>query len=399
MPSSGRFTLLERIWRREWREWKLTDWAAVASGIASLIGGIVGGVAFVWENLPDGGPACGMSVGAAQPGLLVSGYVLVDADEAGGRRPDLAGTCNSREAANSVRRTEAGRYDVRLEKLGVDGGTVEITAVGATPRVCGTAGWGMAEKSTDLTVRVVCSDASGTMRDSGFALRFLQAAAGTGALAYVRYEAGKTERNYAFNSFSTPVTVERPATGNYEVFVQDIQRSAELDAPGIVKVTSLGPVPRICNPMAWEPWQNPTTKKRFLLTEVRCHDTEGRPVDSGFVLTYAVKLASRPDLMVSGAQLWAEKAVAARYTPRLDYQYNSTGGNSMIQRRGPGDYAVELSGFTGDDGQIQVSAYATATYCTTAPAAAGRDDTTTVRVRCWYRGRPADARFSLLYQA
>ncbi|GIF01673.1 hypothetical protein [Paractinoplanes rishiriensis] len=399
--TGRRFTLPERIRRREWREWKLTDWFAVAGVIGPLVTGlVVGGANIVQERAAASEPVCGTQTDATQPGRVGSGYVLVDPDDAAERRPAVARSCNSRDGQNRVARTGPGRYQVHLERLGIDGGTVEITPVGPAIRVCGTSGWGMAAKSADLVVHVVCSDEHGANRDSGFDLRFFQATADTGAMAYLRYEAGPEKAvlpdpNYAFNSFNTEMTVQREGTGAYRVFVQDMQQAV----PGAVKVTSYGNAPRICNPMLWHPWQNPGNGKRFLLSEVNCFDTGGRPADSGFVLTYAAQPAAGPHSRVAGALLWANDPHAARYTPALDYQYNSTGRASMIRRHGPGDYVVELSGFNGDSGHTQVSAYAGAANCATSQVDEGADDTARVRVRCWLRGLSADTSFTLLYRA
>ncbi|WP_143162950.1 hypothetical protein [Couchioplanes caeruleus] len=347
-------------------------------------------------------PVCGMSM-TGEPDLLVSGYVVIDSPGATKPRPSVSRACNSRDADNRVTRRGPGRYDVRLEKLGVNGGTVEVTAVSDAARVCGTDGWGMAGNGKDLDARVVCSDERGTPRDSGFTLRFLQARAGTGALAYLRYDAGSVspfipDPNYSFNSFNSAISVEREAAGEYEVFLQDIQQSVDNGAPGVMKVTSLGPVPRVCNPKMWNSWKNKDTGNRFLLAKVHCSDAAGVGVDTGFTVTYTVELASRPDLRMPGAQLWANDEHAQRYTPMMSYQCNSTGHDIMIQRQGPGDYAVELAGFDAGQGQAQISGYGGSAYCAIAHSTKRLGDSTTVGVRCWKGGQPADAKFVLLHQ-
>ncbi|GGQ67886.1 hypothetical protein [Couchioplanes azureus] len=387
-------------------DWSLEKWIAAAGFAITVAGFVAGGVAWLIDQTSAGmaarRPVCGMST-TAEPDLLVGGYVVIDTPEAAKTRPSVARACNSRDADNRVTRRGPGRYDVRLENLGVDGGTVEVTAVSDGARVCGTDGWGMAENGKDLDARVVCSDQRGTPRDSGFTLRFLQARAGTGALAYLRYDAGSAspfvpDPNYSFNSFSSSVSVEREAVGEYEIFLEDIQQSVDNGAPGVVKVTSLGPVPRVCNPRMWNSWRNKETGKRFLMAKVHCTDAAGVAVDTGFTATYTVELASRPDLRVPGAQLWADDEHAPRYTPMMSYQYNSTGHDIMVQRTGPGSYRVELAGFSASRGQAQVSGYGGSAYCAVAHSVEQLGDSTTVGVRCWRNGRPADARFVLLHQ-
>ncbi|WP_412738295.1 hypothetical protein [Krasilnikovia sp. MM14-A1259] len=352
--------------------------------------------------MAPGHPSCGMSM-VGETALLAGGYVVVDSSAATKARPSPARSCNSLDAPNRVTRRDAGRYTVRMEKLGVNGGTVEVTAVSDAARICGTDGWGMADNGIDLDVQVVCADEQGTSRDTGFAVRFLNARAGTGALAYLRYDAGSRspvmpDANYSFNSFGSPITVEREGTGEYEVFIQDIQESVNRGVPGVVKVTALGSVPRVCNPNMWNSWTNPKTGNRFLLAKVHCFDATGVRVDAGFTLTYTVELASRPDLQMPGAQLWANDEHAQRYTPMLSYQYNSTKHDSMIRRNGPGGYAVEIAGFDEDRGQTQVSGYGGSAYCTVAHSTGQPGNSTTVGVRCWQSGRPVDSKFVLLHQ-
>jgi len=353
-------------------------------------------------TIAAGRPVCGMSP-PGEPSLLAGGYVVVDSPDAARPRPALRRSCNSREAGNHVVRRGAGHYDVRLGKLGVDGGTVEVTAISDEPRICGAEGWGIAGNGTDLVAQVACADGSGAARDSGFVLNFRQAQPGTGDLAYLRYDdqPGKLsipEPNYSFNSAGSAVSVERRGTGEYAVYLQDMQRSLERKMPGVAKVTSLGPVPRACNPGAGSAWTSPRSHKSFLVLKVRCTDAAGVATDTRFTVTYVVRLASRPGERTAGAQLRADQAHARRYTPTSRYQYNSTGSSMTIERAGPGRYAVELTGFDGEDGMAQVSAFDGDASCAVAHSAGRLHDTTTVGVRCWQNGRPADAEFVLLHQ-
>ncbi len=75
---------------------------------------------------------------------------------------------NSTGQGGEVRRSGAGTYSVRLPGLGSGGGkggTVQVTAVGGSNRLCKVVGWSY----SGFTASVVCHDRSGAKSDANFA--------------------------------------------------------------------------------------------------------------------------------------------------------------------------------------------------------------------------------------
>ncbi|SNS62935.1 hypothetical protein [Actinoplanes regularis] len=392
---------------REWHTWSLEKWIAVLGTVTSVAGALVSLVYWAWPGAAKQIAAREASCGFSDHGrvLLDAAWLTVPADAAADSRPAVTGACNSRGGDQAVTRRARGSYEVRLQDLGVDSGTVEVTAVSGAHRVCGAGGWGRTPRGLDLRVLVNCVDEHGVPADSGFALRFLQAFAGTGTLAYLRYDLGAATpffpaANYSFNSFNAPNSVERRGRGVYEAYLQGVQRSAESRMPGVVKVTPVGDAVQVCNPAVWYPYHQETTGVDSMFVKVECFDASGAPVDSGFTLTYSVDLAAPPGIIVKGAQLWTDDAGARRYTPNSLYQFTSAGRLAMVERRSTGDYLVKMpDAALTDGGHTQVSAYHTSATCHPDAVPAQRDGAVTVRVRCLASGTPVDARFALLFQS
>ncbi|MEU8228423.1 hypothetical protein AB0C12_02350 [Actinoplanes sp. NPDC048967] len=392
---------------REWRTWSLEKWTAVLSGVVTVLTAVV---ALGWwvgpvvvKKLTSRAAVCGISEKGRV--LLDAAWLTVPAEGAGDPRPAVTGSCNSRGGGRSVSRRGPGSYEVILQDLGVDGGTVEVTAVSGAHRVCGTGGWGRTADGVDLTIRVTCVDGRGARADSGFAVRFLQGYVGIGTLAYLRYELGTTspfipDDNYSFNSFHRPNSVKRLRAGVYVASLQGVQRSADSGMPGVVKVTPVGDVVHACNPTVWDPHHDEVTGAGWMQVEVECFDAAGAPVDSRFALSYSVGLAAPPGIVARGAQLWSNQAAMRSFTPNPVWQFSSAGPLALVERRSAGDYVVKMpAAELTRGGHTQVSAYHTAASCHPDAVPHERDDVVSVRIRCWSRGAPADARFSLLFQS
>jgi hypothetical protein len=97
------------------------------------------------------------------------------------------------------------------------------------------------------------------------------------------------------------------------------------------------------------------------------------------------------------AFLWADEPTTASYTPELEYQYNSTGGTNTILRNSVGNYYATLPGFTGNGGDVQVTAYGAPARCKVG-ALGGGDAGAIVKVLCFdTSGVAADEEFDLAY--
>ncbi|HZI16445.1 MAG TPA: trypsin-like serine protease [Myxococcus sp.] len=96
--------------------------------------------------------------------------------------------------------------------------------------------------------------------------------------------------------------------------------------------------------------------------------------------------------------VWADQpSAAATYTPSLSYSHNSTGGTNTITRLAVGSYRVELPGLGQSNGNVQVTAYASANRCKV--ASWGPSGTTqNVYVRCFTpAGAAVDSYFIAQY--
>jgi hypothetical protein len=98
--------------------------------------------------------------------------------------------------------------------------------------------------------------------------------------------------------------------------------------------------------------------------------------------------------------LWSNQPGTRSFTPNSVWQFSSAGRLAMVERRSAGDYVVKMpAAELTRGGHTQVSAYHTAASCHPDAVPDEQDDVVTVRVRCWARGAPTDARFSLLFQS
>jgi hypothetical protein len=330
-----------------------------------------------------------------------SGYVWANRPHEDAYRPQGEYQCNSSGGVNSVVREGVGRYTVDFPGLGVDGGTVDLTAADTADRLCSVRDWGPSH--TDQRVRVTCVDRDGTPADAAFTLAFLFTMGRNGVSAYVRADQPTTDTqvpdaNHQHNSTGGINSIDREATGSHVVFLPGIDQSpAEGDSGGMAKVTALGETPNTCSPHGWRPWHNPETDKDFLIVRVACTTPRGDPVDAPFALSFTADLGSTPTARVPGAYVWADKEDEASYTPTKEYQYNSTHTLNTVTRSATGTYTAHLPGLTRKGGHAQVSAYRTDATCgVTGWHPVEQEQRVDVVCRA-PTGDPVDAQFTLVY--
>ncbi|WP_431045681.1 hypothetical protein ACQUSR_29420 [Streptomyces sp. P1-3] len=294
-------------------------------------------------------------------------------------------SANSTGAANSVVRTGTGQYTVRMPRLGLLGGTVHVTAYGATSHSCNVSSWYPVGDRLDVHVR--CFTPSGYRANTRFTASFVNASSLGGRFGYVwadRPTAGSytASTTYQFNSTGAANTVTRGGVGQYTVRFPNIGSSA-----GHVQATAYGDVQARCKVVNWYP--SGTSQ----LVNVRCFTLGGALRDTRFTLTYARGtsiLRTAP-----AAYAWANQPTAGSYTPATAYQYNSTGNTNRITRHGVGVYRVWTPGMPLGYGDVQVTAYGSdSRHCKVdywTPS-------TGIQVRCFTAwGTPADTQYDVSF--
>ncbi len=148
-------------------------------------------------------------------------YLWADDETSAAYTPNPHHQFNSTGGTNTVTRSSTGVYDVVLDNLGSEGGTVKVTAFAATSHYCKAADWDAS--GADELVEVRCFDFTGGPVDAKFTLVFADEAsiaATGGANGYVR-ATDQTNPSYtpttAYQHNSTGVlnTVTRTGTGRY----------------------------------------------------------------------------------------------------------------------------------------------------------------------------------------
>ncbi|GGT16569.1 hypothetical protein [Streptomyces purpureus] len=254
---------------------------------------------------------------------------------------------NSTGVVNSVVRTGTGQYTVRLPRLGLTGGTVHVTAYGATSHSCNVASWHPVGDRLDVHVR--CYTPSGYRANTPFTTSFVNTAYRGGRFGHVWADQPSTgaytaSRTYQFNSAGYTNTVTRSGLGRYTVRLPAIGSAA-----GHVQVTAYGDVLARCKAVNWYP------SGTAQLVNVRCFTLGGALRDTRFTMTYARDtgiLRTTP-----AAYAWANQPTASSYYPSAAYRYNSAGYTNRITRHGVGVYRVSTPGMSLGYGDVQVTAY------------------------------------------
>lgn len=300
---------------------------------AVLVAGTVAGPA-----LTGTGPAA-----AAMPAAMQgTAWLLADRPATAGYTPADQGTTVESAPDSAVKRTSAGKYVVRLPKLGASAGTVFVTAHGPGNAYCKPGGWG--PDGTTQTASVYCFTANGSYADSQFTLTYTNPKlSSSDEYGYV-WANLPTEADYVpssayqVNSKGGENRIRRVGTGQYDVEMAKLGDDPE----GNIQINAYGSGAARCKSPWWEP--HGTTQK----IRVRCHGPSGQLVDTTFTAAYfsgtghAVVPARYSGYAPATAYVWADKASEPFYAPAAQYARDSMGGDATVKRFGKGDYRVTL---------------------------------------------------------
>lgn len=332
---------------------------------------------------------------AAPSGPRGSAFVWANHPSSASYLPSPAYQWNSRHsstAVNTITRSGVGRYTVRLPDLGAVSGTVLVTAYGPGTSNCKVLSWG--PRGTAQLVSIRCFTATGVLADTPFTMSYTNHTGVVGSdLAYV-WANQPTEASYVpsqpyqANSSGATNRIQRLGTGSYLVKLPHLGRSA-----GHVQVTAYGPGPERCKVVSW----GPNGAEQDI--RVLCNTSNGTPVDTRFTLTYVrggnvlgEPICCRPDGNPTD-YAWANRPIAASYTPNPLYQFTGFAQQITISRLATGSYAVHVPGFL-NGGNVQVTAYGSnSAQCKVnswTPAAG-------IRVLCFRSGKPIDTFFDVSF--
>ncbi|WP_406301221.1 hypothetical protein OHA61_01040 [Streptomyces sp. NBC_00885] len=292
---------------------------------------------------------------------------------------------NSTGGVNTVVRTGVGQYTVRLPRLGLLGGTVHVTAYGATSHSCNVAYWLPVGDRLDVHVR--CFTPGGFRADTRFTASFVNTAYLGGRFGYVWANqptsgAYTPSPTYQFNSAGATNTITRSGVGQYAVRLPAIGSAA-----GHVQATAYGDVAARCKVVNWYP------SGTAQIANVRCFSLGGALRDTRFTLTYT---RSTGILRITpAAYAWANQPITAAYSPATAYQYNSSGSTNRITRHGVGLYRFHTPNMPLGYGNVQVTAYgADSKHCKVdywTPS-------TGIQVRCFTAaGAPSDTYYDVSF--
>jgi hypothetical protein len=242
-------------------------------------------------------------------------------------------------AAISVSRSSTGMYSVDLgATLLVEGGNVQVTALGNAPGYCKSFGW------TARSVSVACFDMLGNAEDSGFTL-LVTLPDDDGDIAYVLAD-DATANSYSPSAEGTSpsyrgrITIERTGTGFYRVLGSGIAGD-NIN----LQVTAVGRDSAYCSIGNWRPGR--ATVECFAPGGTR---PRGVRADSRFFL-----LATR-EAGLQAAYAWNYDETARSYSLVERNGSSSDGDPVSVVMADKGRYEVDLGPILDDGGSVQVSA-------------------------------------------
>jgi hypothetical protein len=321
------------------------------------------------------------------------GYVWANDATSASSTPSVTYQKSSAGAVDTMVRTGTGAYTLTFPNLGVNAGTVNVTAYGTGSEMCKVKSW--LAGAGGLAVRVLCFTAAGAPVDTQFTATFAKPVGGSRwAYVWANLPAAGSytpHTTYQGNATGATNTITRLSTGRYEVRLPGVGGPS-----GAAKVTAYGSGSEACKVDGWS--QSGSDE----LVTVQCTTAAGVATDAQFTMTFHAEggVLGVPTRWTAGrAHVLADQPASASYTPGPDLQFNSTGGTNTITRSSTGVYTVFLPGLWSRRGDVQVTAYADAARCKVAswggPFFAAN---VSVGVRCFDNaGAPADARFVMSF--
>jgi hypothetical protein len=179
---------------------------------------------------------------------------------------------------NTVSRTGAGIYSVRFPQLGgVQGGNVQVTAVGQDSVLCKAGGWTTVGHDIDVDVRCF---AGATAADSGFVASYDATTAPGNVVVYTRYDPPPTPMVSVPTSFAYSAN----ATSVYQPTHHVTSSLTAISGLRMEHVTAIGAGPEHCS---------------VNTAGIACFDPSGAVVDRAFA--YVLGLGRVPSSGLSGA--------------------------------------------------------------------------------------------------
>jgi putative cell wall-binding protein len=318
-------------------------------------------------------------------------WLLADQFGAASYVPDMTYQFNSTGAANTIKRTSLGVYEVHFTGLGSTGGIVVATPV-AVNSLCEVDGWQPVAGDEVATVR--CYNNAGNAADAKFTALFQQRATAPNAMAYVWANAPASasytpDANFQFNSSSALNTIKRVGVGEYSVVFPGLG-GAGANFKDAVMVTSFGAAANRCR------MESQSITSASASVGVLCNNKNGQRVDSSFTLIYARGGGLSP-FATRWASGFTNDANSANYTVSPDFTQNSGGGSITVARTATGVFDVTFVGQgTLQGSHVQVNAFTSSfNHCNIASwGLAGSD--LKVTVSCYDNdGLPTNERFDI----
>jgi hypothetical protein len=243
--------------------------------------------------------------------------------------------------AVTVSRSGVGLYSIRFNGLTAQsepqGGVVQVSALGTTPRQCRILQWS-ATGSIDLAITVACFRPNSDPIDTPFSVSFLATSVASGRLGYMRtlFQAdpfAEPEFYYSFNSAAGPMSVTRSAPGAYTALFEDLDTDG-----GTVLVTSFENN-RACRVKDW------ADVTAGVQVRVRCYTHFGQLHDAQFTLSFMDGLGLKGFGGASVAYLLANQPATPTYTPPAASRFSTEGGTPSVKWLSKGRYEVRLPNF------------------------------------------------------
>lgn len=274
-----------------------TDAAPFEIGHHCFIGGKATGSSFQVKCLGTGGTPVdtGFMMLYVKGDVFLgwnSAQVWANQETADSYTPEGSYQFNQHDLPNTITRTGTGEYAVSLGGVGIEEGTLQVTAVTEVGTICSAAYWEIDEANNKI-IHVYCYNAAGEMVDSQFALWHGSAISVNspsdawevwprGASLFVNHYHDEGQyvpgMDFQFNSASLQNEAVWTSTGVYDVIMPGV-----FDETGIFQVTAFddGSGVASCQTFRWD-----FEGEDGVRVTVKCYDASGNPVDSPFYVSY-----------------------------------------------------------------------------------------------------------------
>ncbi len=284
------------------------------------------------------------------------------------------------EKAIVATRTAEGVYRMAwtdFGDIGVAGGHVQVTAVGADDARCQVSSW----FGDSTTIR--CFDSSGVPADSGYTVLYARPSANDPGIAFAWADSPTLSSYspapaYLHHPEGGTATITRGEAGRYVIQWDGLPLGAT--TLGHVQVSAYGSTEHVCSVRQWSPAR----------AEIECRDSSGDLEDSWF----NVMRLDPPKRYWTSELATAYISDSSTHGAYIDEfrSFNPGGGPIAVTKSAAGEYIVDFVGLAerySVGGTVQVSAFTNlGHYCNVAHWSRSES---TVRVQCRTRdGSPAE---------